>query len=208
MPAGRRIAGVLDVADADPRLGVRGGHPVDDQLRAAVRDVVQRRQRGQAGRGQADGDVDGGLRSALAQPEQHRSGCRDDDARRAFRQVGVRFPVERARDAQAVVGLLFQRGARRIVEGEERVDGSVLLDVRGEREELGAGGLRRRDEGCAASDELAGLHDRQGRPDDLPRRDPGGDGDAQQQTGREPEDGANHPSMITRPSLTVETAGC
>ena len=191
-----RVAGVLEAADADARFGVGGRHPVDDELRAAVRDVMQRRQRRQARRRQAYRDVGGDLAPALAQPEQHRPGRGDHDARRTLHQIGMGLAVEGARDAQAVVRLLFQRRAGGICEGEEQKDGAVLLDVRGERQEFRPGRLRRRDEGRATPDELAGPHDVEGRPGRLPRRNPGGDGGAQGQSGREPEDGANHPSMI------------
>ena len=194
--AGSRVAGVLAAADADSRLGVVGGHPVNDELGAAVRDVVERRQWRQARRREAHRHVDRSLRPALAESEQHRSGSGDDDARRTLHKTGMCLAIEGARDAQATVRLLCQRRTGRVIEGEERVLVPLLFDVRAERQKLRAGRFRRRDEGRGASDELAGLEDFEGRTDSLPGRDPGGDGGAERQAGRESQDGANHASMI------------
>ena len=68
--------------------------------------------------------------------------------------------------------------------------------MRSEREELGGGRFRRGDEGRGAPYDTTRLQDVEGRADRLSGRDPGGEGSTQGQSGREPEDGANHASII------------
>ncbi len=191
-----RIPGVLAFAYADARGGVGRRHPVDDQLGAAMVDVVKRRHDRQPRRVEPDLNLDLDRGGSFAETEQHRAGGGNADQGRSGAQVWVCLAVEGARDPHTVWSLLSDRGIGRTVEREKGKGRPILLDAGLEGQQLGGRCLDRGIERRGATDQGGGGNDFDGGAIRTPGGDPQPDTQRHDHNERQGEQRAKHASMI------------
>ena len=126
--AGGREAGIGAVADAHARFDVGRRRAIDDELGAAVVDVVERREDRDARRVEPDLDVARRLRFGLAHAVEHGPRRADDDARGPRLQLRDVALADGPHDVDALRRLLLDRGLRRLLEGEHRVRAAALFE--------------------------------------------------------------------------------
>ena len=137
--AGRGEAGIGAIAHAHPGFDVGRRGAIHHELGAAVVDVVERREDGDARRVEPDLDVAGRFRFGLAHAVEHGPRRAHDDPGRSRLQLRDVALAHGPHDVDAFRRLLLHRRLRRLLQSEHRVGAAALFERHLDAGELAAG---------------------------------------------------------------------